>query len=607
MIEARRKVADYCGILTAKANEAAISGGTLEKIAAIAEDACEKQLVVPIVGEFSSGKSTLINNLLGEDILPVAITPETSLATELHYSPENYILAVKRNSSGESDSGETDRYQISEIKTLTEKAADYIYAQVYLNNENLRQLEPLVLVDMPGFNSPRDVHNDALDAYLARGCYYIALSSANAGTITKSLERRLHGIEGLKREFSFFLSKADNCPKDTLDNLVAYFQNQLNAKFKNAPKVAYFGMSADEVMHCLKGIDAHALFLNLYREMLLDVCNDIIANINLQIKTAKIDGEKLRSVLDELKRSVEKIRKKETSDIEEMRDRYSGNFINEIVGDVKSALKDSLDELTGIARSGNQESLKRCVDEIVRSALNASVRKRLEGINQEITVDLSKSMQDLNITMKNLDFGDNYLQDLSAKVSGTLMAFGDMMSRSQSKFDTDSQESSGQMALTNDSANPDEPMNPILKTTLLGGGTAALGLGIASTVSIAVPIIGIVAMLLPLIFSFFKGMNGPQNKDAEIRAKLTDEIFPQILSTIRYEIPVKIQDHIQKMINGASEQIAAHISNQIEAINTQMAQKNENAADNEAALQKLQTVLADVQNTAGEIITWGKK
>ncbi|GAA7008097.1 hypothetical protein ID0154_07670 [Helicobacter pylori] len=43
------------------------------------------------MGNFSAGKSTLLNRFLGKNVLPTAITPETSLATELHYSANERI------------------------------------------------------------------------------------------------------------------------------------------------------------------------------------------------------------------------------------------------------------------------------------------------------------------------------------------------------------------------------------------------------------------------------------------------------------------------------------------------------------------------------------
>ena len=41
---------------------------------------------VPFVGDFNAGKSSLINSMLGADILPTNILPETAVSYELYYS-----------------------------------------------------------------------------------------------------------------------------------------------------------------------------------------------------------------------------------------------------------------------------------------------------------------------------------------------------------------------------------------------------------------------------------------------------------------------------------------------------------------------------------------
>ncbi len=53
--------------------------------------------MIPVVGNFSAGKSTLLNRFLEKSVLPTAITPETSLATELHYSANERIEAFSNN------------------------------------------------------------------------------------------------------------------------------------------------------------------------------------------------------------------------------------------------------------------------------------------------------------------------------------------------------------------------------------------------------------------------------------------------------------------------------------------------------------------------------
>ncbi|WP_163555994.1 dynamin family protein [Helicobacter suis] len=53
-----------------------------------------QELLIPVIGGFSAGKSSLLNAFLGKDVLGVAITPETAIATELRYSTNERVEAV---------------------------------------------------------------------------------------------------------------------------------------------------------------------------------------------------------------------------------------------------------------------------------------------------------------------------------------------------------------------------------------------------------------------------------------------------------------------------------------------------------------------------------
>ncbi len=54
------------------------------------ESVQKQHLVMLVVGNFSAGKSSLLNRYLDRSVLLTGITPETSLATELHYSANGY-------------------------------------------------------------------------------------------------------------------------------------------------------------------------------------------------------------------------------------------------------------------------------------------------------------------------------------------------------------------------------------------------------------------------------------------------------------------------------------------------------------------------------------
>lgn len=51
-----------------------------------------KRFTVAVVGEFSRGKSTFINKLLGKDFLPTGNLPTTALLTKIRYSPKEMLI-----------------------------------------------------------------------------------------------------------------------------------------------------------------------------------------------------------------------------------------------------------------------------------------------------------------------------------------------------------------------------------------------------------------------------------------------------------------------------------------------------------------------------------
>ena len=60
----------------------------------------ENRFNLVVLGAFKRGKSTLINALLGESILPTAIVPLTSVVTVLGYGEHLNIEVLFHNGSG---------------------------------------------------------------------------------------------------------------------------------------------------------------------------------------------------------------------------------------------------------------------------------------------------------------------------------------------------------------------------------------------------------------------------------------------------------------------------------------------------------------------------
>jgi GTP-binding protein EngB required for normal cell division len=302
-IEAQEKLINYCERLTSIIKPANLTTTFADKLAALSKDVRERELIVPIVGNFSSGKSSLINSLLGTQTLPVAIKPETSLSMELHYAIEDRIEAVKID-------GSVVTYRVDEIEALSADAANYLYASLYLNNEALQRIEPLVLVDMPGFDSPVADHNKAILAYLGRGCHYLVLSSVEEGTISNSLMRRLREIDEYGRGFNVFLSKSDLKPKDALDKLLQHYTQVIHDNFDaDAHVVSIDKNSASDVLPVLNSLNPNVIFFNIFRESLTDLCSDVIDELNIKLKASRKNVEQITDAIREMTDGIAKLEK----------------------------------------------------------------------------------------------------------------------------------------------------------------------------------------------------------------------------------------------------------------------------------------------------------
>lgn len=108
----------------------------------------EGRMSVVVLGEFNHGKSTVVNSLLGEEILPTGITPTTAVITHLVHGdePKAEIQAPRggeRKDVAYEDMGAAIRHE-------EEEGTEPEYVEIQYPNELLE--DSLVLVDTPGVN-----------------------------------------------------------------------------------------------------------------------------------------------------------------------------------------------------------------------------------------------------------------------------------------------------------------------------------------------------------------------------------------------------------------------------------------------------------------------
>ncbi len=129
-------------------------GETIEKIA-------KEHFEVAIVGEFKRGKSTLINALLGQEVLPADVLPATATLNRVTYSEEPYVMVEYKNGAEEKvDINKLADY-VTKLSYESEKTAETVkQATVYYDTAFCKN--NVDIIDTPGLNDDEQMTNVTL-------------------------------------------------------------------------------------------------------------------------------------------------------------------------------------------------------------------------------------------------------------------------------------------------------------------------------------------------------------------------------------------------------------------------------------------------------------
>jgi GTPase Era involved in 16S rRNA processing len=176
-----------------------------------------------VLGEFNHGKSTFVNALLGQDILPTGITPTTASINHVIYSANPTARVVL--TSGESKY--LDPGQLKEWVTVAGgHAGEVAFVELGYPSDLLQN--NVVLVDTPGVNDLNEQRAEVTYGYVPRADAVVFL--LDAGQALKDSEReflRSRVLESARDRLIFVLGKMDMLSPDERTAVVDYVKNGL--------------------------------------------------------------------------------------------------------------------------------------------------------------------------------------------------------------------------------------------------------------------------------------------------------------------------------------------------------------------------------------------
>lgn len=134
--------------------------------------------VVVVLGEFKRGKSTFINALIGNDLLPTDVLPETATINALIYNEKPELEIIMQDGSVEQGQVERSFFERFSAKNQTEECSKIKYLKIgypfkLLNNN-------VVIVDTPGVSDLNEQRCDVTYNFIPKANAVLFLLDANS-------------------------------------------------------------------------------------------------------------------------------------------------------------------------------------------------------------------------------------------------------------------------------------------------------------------------------------------------------------------------------------------------------------------------------------------
>lgn len=364
----------------------------------------DEEFRIAVVGEFSSGKSTFINALIGQDVLQHAKKETTATITRLvNVSPQDTRCGKGnvRLRSGEI----VELNDFTSLKEYTTTASDKLNVAAEVEQAELfvplmKSTRPMVVVDTPGLNGTEGGHREQTMALVqqAHACIYLISRRG----ISESDMLLLRQLAAIQKNFIFIQNFIDDLNTAEGEKLLQKLDEQKrilqekvlcgvpDVKFSLCGVSALLALAAQDqsINRLYAGTDEPELTEEMRKKMyqrsnfqqLLDLLAETFQEKNL----AEIQyGDSARALLDWMKQMTNQVslHSEQVSEAYELsRDRMAIKKLDEQAERIQKAQKDNEKKLTNFVLSQGWELRKKAKTEI-KGVLSATE----QYIDEDIT------------------------------------------------------------------------------------------------------------------------------------------------------------------------------------------------------------------------------
>lgn len=352
-----------------------------ERLRAIEERAQNPsaQLILPLIGEFSAGKTSLINALTDSKVLEIASRPTTATLYQIIFgSPENKAVAL--TAEGESVELQLDSMKNEELLK---------YPTVNLFDTSTKVPKDIIFVDTPGLSSPDPKHREVLISILPRIDAILLTVDANQ-PITRSLLAFVKEMRLAEKPIYLILNKTDTKSTGELQDLKAGIARDIDLPIDSIVCTSASTGGVSELQQLLTKIQGQK--------------TQIIAKVDA-LRTKELIGE-LRAFIAEILRSSSSPKElKEAVRAQERELERLQSNIRQLMERVEEKLSDKVDETQSSLRTQLWTSLNGILSKkgiSYNEAIKAEVINVKTILLQNFTRQVATTIREVNASSRDI-------------------------------------------------------------------------------------------------------------------------------------------------------------------------------------------------------------
>ena len=299
----------------------------------------DSPLLVCVMGEFNSGKSTFVNALIGEKVAPMGITPTTATINVLKYGEQRSARVVRRDNTEQVLSWDEVERFLAGLSDEQARAVERV--ELLFPSEELLRVN---VVDTPGLNSLVDSHEQAARQILAQADAVVWLFSAGqAGKQTE--QEALDLLHKHRPKTVGVLNKVDRLSDDELAEVMTHLRQSFADFVDQVLPVATRTALDAQLSH-----NSEALTRSRFPALRAHLEQQLFTR-SRQLKAAA-SRDRLVQVLERAVTGLEQDRaaiRRATDRLERLDSRRAGALDRSLVDEERDRLDRGLDELYQVA------------------------------------------------------------------------------------------------------------------------------------------------------------------------------------------------------------------------------------------------------------------